>query len=260
MPFEVVAQYLKLPVFALVASRLGGLLMLQPVLGALSIPMNLRVLLVLGLAALITPMISLPAAAPATPLALVFAMATEILLGALIGLVGVACFVGLQIGAQLIAQESGLAFGQIVDPTSEEQESVLGVFYIQLAAVLYLIVGGHRALVGACLDTFQTMPLLSARPVAGASVEILLQALGVGGHVALRVATPAMLAMFLVNVALGFISRTMPQLNVIAVGFSLKALVAFAVMAAALPSAADAFIESVAQAYRWIDTLLSSPG
>lgn len=256
MPFELLAQYLKLPVFALVAARLGGLLMFQPILGALAIPVNLRALLVLGLAALITPVVSLPAAAPTAPLAIGLAMATEVLLGGLIGLAGVAVFLGLQWGGLMIAQECGLAFGRIVDPTGDEEETVLGVFYLQMAIVIYLVLGGHRALVAACLDTFDSIPLLSDTGATRIGAELVFRALTLGGHVALRVAAPAMLALFLVNLAMGFVSRTMPQLNVLAVGFSVKALVGFMLVAVSLPSATDAFVMALQQIVQLLHDLV----
>jgi len=258
MPFELLAQYLKLPVFALVAARLGGLLMFQPVLGSLAIPHRLRVMLVLALAALMTPLVHLPAAAPDTPLQIAFAMGLEVLLGGLIGLVTVACFLGVQIGGQLIAQEAGLAFGQIVDPNTDHQQSVIGVLYVQLVAVVYLVIGGHRALVSACLDTFQTIPLLADGGAARVGGEMLCDAIALSGHVAFQVTAPAMLALFLVNVAMGFVSRTVPQLNILAVGFSLKAMVAFLLMAVSLPSAADAFIESLEQVCLWLNEFLGT--
>jgi flagellar biosynthetic protein FliR len=256
VPFELLGIYLKLPVFALVASRLGGMLMFQPVLGAMAIPVNLRVLLVLGLAAIVTPFVGLPAAAPDTITGLLLAMAAEILLGGIIGLAGVMCFLGLQWGGLLVSMEAGLAFGRIVDPTSEEDETVLGVFYLQMAIVLYLIIGGHRALVAACLDTFDTIPLLSDAGTAQHGPELLFRALAVSGQVAFRVAAPALLAMFLVNVALGFIGRTMPQLNILAVGFSVKAVVAFAIMAISLPTAAEAFIDATETVFTWLNALI----
>jgi len=242
MPFELLALYLKLPVFALVAARLGGLLMFQPVLGALALPVHLRALLVLGLAALLTPAVRLPPDAPTNLAALTIALAGELLLGILLSLVSVACFLGLQLGGLLIAQEAGLAFGQILDPNSEEQESVTSMLYLQLAVVVYFIVGGHRALVSACLDTFHTIPLLDAAAATRPAVDLILQALAVSGQIALRVAAPTMLAMFLVNLALGFVSRTMPQFNVLTFGFSVKALAGFVLMAVSLPAAVQAFL------------------
>lgn len=256
MPVDALAQYLRLPVFALVASRLGGLLMFQPVLGAMSIPTHLRVMLVLALAALMTPLVSLPAAAPDRPLEMALAMGAELLLGLLLGLLTALCFVGLQMGGLLIAQESGLAFGQIVDPTSEEEETIVGVFYLQFAIVVFLVIGGHRAFLSACLDTFETIPLLSGRPAADADADLLCQALAMSGQVAFRVAGPTLLALLLVNVALGFVSRTMPQLNILAVGFSIKGLLVFALMAASLPSAAAAFISTLGCVFAWVNELI----
>jgi flagellar biosynthetic protein FliR len=252
MPFELLAQYLKLPVFGLVAARVGGLLMFQPLLGALSIPVHLRIILVLALAALLTPLVNLPAGAPASAVEIAGALGSEVLLGALLGLVSALSFVGLQIGGLLVAQESGIAFGQIVDPTSDEQETVVGIFYLQFAAVIYLIVGGHRALVATCLDTFETIPLLAYHDSATSATELLCQALALSGEVALRVAAPTLLVLFLVNLALGFVSRTMPQLNIIAVGFPLKGLLALALMAVSLPTAADAFLGALQQVCDWI--------
>jgi flagellar biosynthetic protein FliR len=256
MPLEALAQYLKLPVFALVTARLGGLLMFQPVFSALSVPIQLRVMLVLALGALMTPLVHLPAAAPDRPLAIILALGAEVLLGLLLGLLTALCFVGLQMGGLLIAQESGLAFGQIVDPSSDEEETVVGVFYLQFALVVFLIVGGHRALLSACLDTFESIPLLSCQPIRAVSADLLCQALTLSGQLAFRVAGPALLALLLVNVALGFVSRTMPQLNILAVGFSIKGLLVFALMAASLPAAGAAFIDMLGTACGWVNELI----
>ncbi len=260
MPFELLAQYLKLPVFALVAARVGGLLMFQPLLGALSIPMHLRLMLVLALAALVTPVVALPADAPATLLELVGALGVELLLGVLIGLASALLFVGVQLGGLLIAQETGIAFAQIIDPTYEEQETIVGVFYLQFAAVVYLIVGGHLALVSACLDTFDSIPLLAYVPGTALGSDLLCRALLLSAEVALRVAAPTLLVLFLVNVALAFVSRTMPQLNILAIGFPLKGLLALLLMAVSLPTVTDAFLSGLQQVYVWVSELTGAVG
>ena len=255
MPYELLNYYLKLPVFIMVAARLAGLIMFQPLLGALSIPMRARLLFILALAALCTPLIDFTGNIPDTVLGLIIAMVGEILLGALIGLVIAICFVGVQMGGTMIAQESGLAFGQIADPSTGESLSVLSAFYMQLIAVVYLIVGGHRVLLAVCLDTFDSIPLLGDVGLAKAGVELLVAALTLGGVVTIRVAAPVVLTLFLVNLALGFISRTVPQLNIATIGFSLKALVGFVIMAVALPSALAAFTDALELSFDWLRQL-----
>ena len=256
MPLELFATYLKLPVFLLVASRLGGVIMFLPVLGGYAIPANIRVLLVAGLAALVTPFVPLAGTAPTQPLAIVFAMGSEILLGVLMGLVVRMCFLGLQLGGQVIAQESGLAFGRIADPSTGTEQSLISNLYLQLGAVVFLIVGGHRILVAVALDTFNTIPLLgdSGRLIHG--TELVLEALTLSGEIALRVAAPVVLTLFLVNAAMGFISRTVPQFNILTIGFSVKGLVAFVLMAISLPAALEAFTDALELTVGWLAALV----
>lgn len=242
MPYELLNAYLNLPLLLLVVSRLAGMVMFQPLLGSLSIPPQVRVLLVLGLAAMVMPLVALPESAPATPLELALALGVELMLGALLGLAVRACFLALELGGQIIAQESGLAFAEIVDPTSGGQQDVLSMVYVQLGAVVFMIVGGHRAVLAACLDSFAAIPLLSGPDLIERGVWLVLDALRVGGEVALRVAAPVLLTLFLVNVVLGFIGRVLPQLNVTVLGFSLKGLVVFVVAAVALPASMEAFV------------------
>ena len=228
----------------MVASRLGGLIMFQPILNSLSIPINLRVLFVLALAALVTPSVSLGDQAPATPGGIAIAMAGEIALGMLIGTIIMVTFAGLQIGGQLIAQQSGLAFGRIADPSTGTQQTVISVFYVQFGVVTYLIIGGHRAVIMAFLQTFDSIPLLSGLGDI-LNPDVLIESFTLGTVVAIRVAAPTVITLLLITLALGFISRTVPQLNITTVGFSLKSLIAFVLMAVSLPTAMNIFTDQL---------------
>jgi flagellar biosynthetic protein FliR len=73
-----------------------------------------------------------------------------------------------------------------------------------------------------------------------------------------RVAAPVILTLFLVNAAMGFVSRTVPQLNILTIGFSLKGLVAFVLMAISLPAALEAFTDALETTVGWITELVGS--
>jgi flagellar biosynthetic protein FliR len=195
MPLELLAYYLKLPVFMMVLARLAGMLAIQPILSAVSIPVRVRVLLLLALAALMTPFVEFPAAAPDTVGGLALALGGELLVGSLMGLVIATCFVGLQMGGTLVAQNSGLAMGRVADPDSGEDMAILGSLYVQVASVVYLVIGGHRALLAACLDTFEAVPLLGAGGLAKFGADLLLAALAAGRVLAIHVAAPAVLTL-----------------------------------------------------------------
>ena len=256
MPLELVTAYLNLPVFLLVVSRLGGLVMSQPLIGGYAVPSNIRILLVIGLAALVTPLVHIGGVAPTRPLAIALAMGGEILLGVLMGSVVRMCFLGLQLGGQIIAQESGLAFGRVADPSTGVEQSIISSVYLQLGAVVFLIIGGHRALIAVALDTFETIPLLSDTGIFTDASGLIMDALTLGGVIAVRVAAPVILTLFLVNTAMGFVSRTVPQLNIMTIGFSIKGLVGFVLMAVALPAAFEVFTEALETSVGWISNLV----
>jgi flagellar biosynthetic protein FliR len=256
MPFELISSYLHLPAFALVVSRLAGLIMFQPMIGGMSVPMQVRALLVVGLAAVVTPMVPLPTDAAPDVVTLTLGLVSEFGLGVVMGLVVRMCFVGLQMGAQLIAQESGVAFAQIADPSSGIESDMLGVFYTQLAGVVFLIIGGHRVLISGALDSFTSVPLLSGGLEPGPVIELVFAALGSGCELALKVAAPVLVTLLLVNVGLGFIARTLPQLNVVTVGFSIKGILAFLLVAVSLPIGIDAFTAMLANVVDGYEALI----
>lgn len=253
---ELFQAFANLPLVALVAGRLAGMVLMQPVLGALIVPMQIRVLLIVGLTLVVAPLAHPPTNWPATLGGLALGLASELLIGALLGLIMRASFIGLEVGGMLIAQESGLAFGQIADPTSGQEQTVLSALYVQLAAVVFLILDGHRAVLTAILDTFATLPLLEGGAVLAGGHLPLVDALGLAFEIGVRVAAPAVLAMFLVNLALGFVGRTVPQLNITTVGFAVKGMLGFLVMASALPAAMENFAEGIATCLDWVRELL----
>jgi len=251
MPAELMNVYLGLPVFALVLSRLGGLIMFQPVLGGLSVPPAVRALIAIAMAALVTPFVTGGAAA-LNVAHLPLAIANELALGALLGLAVRMCFLGLELGGLLIATESGLAFGRIADPNTGVEQSMLSTMYVQLGVVVFLIVGGHRVLMEIAIDTFQTIPLLTQNGLTDGGVELLFSAITLAGQVAIRAAAPVLITLFLINLAMGFVSRTVPQLNILTVGFSLKGLVAFVLMAVSVPAGLYAFTTALEQVVMWV--------
>lgn len=249
------AIVLRLPLLALVAGRLAGIIMFLPLISGLSIPVRVRALFVLALAMLVTPLVHMPQTLPTDVMALALAVGAEFLLGVVMGLALRLVYTGLEIAGLMIAQQAGLAFSQIADPATGVRSSLLSSFYVQVGSIAFLILGGHRVLVAAALDTFRTIPLIGGGQVWLDGVPMLLDAVMVGASIAVRVAAPVVLTLFLVNVALGFVGRTVPQLNIITVGFPIKGLAAMVLIAATLPPAMEAFTTALDEVAQWVAAL-----
>ncbi len=172
----------------------------------------------------------------------------ELTLGLLIGLAVSAVLLGVQIGIQLVSQQAGIALGEVFNPSLDTNLPVVAELYYYLAIMIFLAVGGHRAVVATLLDSFMVVPPLGFR-VDEDVVTLAVDLFTVAFSLAVRVGGPIILALLLGLATLGFVSRAMPQLNLLTVGFPVKIFVALLLMAWSLttlePLLLDAFTDVI---------------
>jgi len=230
MSHSYVELYGFLPAFLLVLFRICGLMLAAPLLGNVVLPVRIKAMLTITMTLAVFPMMVSYVPAPITLPMVAGGLIGELAIGLFIGLGVGLLFAGIQIGAQLVGQQSGIRLGNVFNPAPEESGSILGKFYFLSALMVFLMVGGHRAVVRALLDSFAAIPPLSFR-VSADLVEILVEICALSFAMAIRVAGPMILALMLAFVTLGFISRSLPQVNLFTVGFPVKISIALIVMA-----------------------------
>lgn len=222
--------------FLCVLARIGPLLSMMPPIRGSSVPMQVRVLIALMLGLVITPM-ALTNAQPvpeALPL-LVIPLAKEILLGLLLGSAAMIIVTCLQVGGQIVSQLAGLDLATAADPATEDEASVISQLFSWLTMALFLILGGHRMFFDCCIETFHTYP--AGAVLAEEAWLLHLHEMAQHGlSVGIRATAPIALAVFISNLVTALINRSLPQLNVIAVGFNINALVMLSVLVLTLGS------------------------
>lgn len=244
MPWLLFDPLLALPTYALVLFRISGLVLTAPVLGSPMMPVRVRAALVITLAAMICPLVGGQLPATVSLAALVVGAAGELAIGAAIGLALAIVISGAEVCGRLVAQQAGIALGQSVDPTFNEESTVLEQLYAIVMTLVFLTAGGHRAMVRALLDTFTVVPLLAFRP--GETVVLLLvEVLGAAFVLGVRLAAPVLIALMLAELAMGFLTRTMPQLNILSVGFTVRVLVTLGAAALALVAGEDLMVSAL---------------
>lgn len=246
-PIQLISQ--QAPVFLLVLFRMAGIMIFAPLLGSASIPMPIKALLVLVISAAIFPQIDITTASSSVLfsegfMSLAFSVAREMLIGLVMGFALLLMFLGVQVGGELISQQMGLSLAQISDPLSNSNTDILTKFYLMLATLIYVLMNGHLILIGTLVQTFDTVPLLSATFNKG-MLDIMLSILSASFMLGIRVAGPAVAAIFLATIALGFISRTMPQLNILAAGFPIRIGLALILLIASLGTVCGLFQDSI---------------
>ena len=224
----------KLLLFALILMRVSGVVVVAPVFGTPEVPAQVRALLAVALAAVVTPgQWHVAVDYPVSVVNLLVFAGAELAVGVCLGLGVVILLSGVHLAGQIIGRTSGLMMADIFDPTSGESTSVFGHLLHMLALAVFLLIGGHRILLAGLLDTFAALPPGAANLPLGvghALVVLLTQSFALG----IRVAAPVVAAVLLSTLILGLISRTMPQLNILAVGFGLNSMLALGTMALAL--------------------------
>ena len=227
--------------FTFVLARVGGLVVTLPLFTGSETPMQVRAILAIAMALLLTPM-QLGAAPPASDNLVDYAilMAGEILVGMCLGLGVTVLMSGLQIAGQIVAQMSGMALADVLSPGSETEIPLFASMFNLLATAVFVVIGGHRAVIDALLGSFVTLPL-GQGGLAGSLSQTVVALVGESFSLAVRAAAPAMVALLLATMVLGLVGRTLPQLNVLVLGFGINAMVTLAVLMVSIGAVALLF-------------------
>ncbi len=220
--------------------RVGAALAAAPVFSVRQVPMRYRVLMAVLITLVIQPLI------PPAPVVDVFGAEgvmialQQIGIGAMMGFVLQLAFNALIFGGQVMAYSMGLGFANMMDPINGVQVPVVSQYWLILAMLAFLLGNGHLLLLGSVAESFRLLPI---------AVDGLTRA-GLWGVVAwssrlfaagLLMALPVIIALLLINIGMGVVSRAAPQLNIFAIGFPITLLAGFLVMWVTLPQVMHGF-------------------
>lgn len=239
----------------MVMFRLSGIFILAPMLGSTTIPRTVKVLLVVTLTFCIYPMLLDPNHKSAALLApiidhglslwvLVPHIGMELLVGLAIGYCASLPLIGMQLGGDIIDKQVGFGFADIVNPETGEQSGVVANTLFIMALAMFTILGGHRIMLMILVGSFDAVPIGGFDDFEGL-VALVLGMLTVAFHTGFRIAAPLLCLIFMETIALGFIARTVPQLNIMSVGFTIRILNGFFMLIAFLAIGAWVYVEDM---------------
>jgi len=232
------------PAWLLVMFRISGIFILAPVFGSHAIPVHIKAFLAFALSLCVYPVLLDPntgSAAGILPIVegalslwtLASYVALELLIGFLIGYTTSLSMIALQVGGQLIDQQLGLALAGIINPELGEQNGIVSEILFLSGVTLFVALGGHRILFDVLIGTFQTVPL-GGVVIDGHMLELVVGLLGASFDMSIRVAAPLLCLIFLETLAMGFVARTVPQMNILSIGFAVRIMMGTALLVAAM--------------------------
>lgn len=283
--------------FVLVLLRLGGLFLMGPVFGHATVPVNIRALLAVTLALMLTPLVheqssrgfelldqngdgrlarhEVPAGLepefdrlllaahrprdgqilpeeyqsesrwPANLGEFVVVGVLELCLGVLLSLGVTIVLSGLQTAGQVIDQQAGFGLGQVFNPDFGGGGATAGpLLYMQGLAIFLILVplGGHLQMLRIVMETFQTLPPGRAL-VSLSAIELLSGLVQQSLLLAIRVAAPLLVIMSLTDMLMGFLGHSVPQINIQAVGFTVRAVSGVSLLVVTVTTVPDVLAE-----------------
>jgi flagellar biosynthetic protein FliR len=210
------------PTFILVVFRLAGMMLYAPLFGSARIPRRIRLMLALVLAAAFAQGVKPVASFPDTTWGLALGIGGEMAFGLAMGMVMSFVFVAVQWAGEIVSQQMGFSLGGVIDPEYGGQSSVMGDLYFMFTLVIFLLIGGHRTMLRGIRASFDTLPLLSLG-VNHDLLKTLLDLLQAATILAIQLAAPTLVTLLIVDLVLGLIGRTMPQMNVMSAALSVRA-------------------------------------
>lgn len=237
--------YLALPAFLLVLFRISGLMLAAPLFSSPAIPLQFKALLALAISMAVFPVVGHHVPEPVTLSSAIGGLVGEVFIGLFIGLGISMVLLGVQFAAEAISYLAGLGLGNVFNPMMDTSSTVLAQLFFFVATMIFLGIGGDHALIVALLNSFESVPPLAFHVTDGVAA-LVIDMLGAAFELAVRIGGPTLLALMLGLLVLGFISRTMPQLNILTVGFPMKLILALSILALTIMSLESVLIDGFA--------------
>ena len=213
--------------FLLTVMRVSIVLFLMPVFSSDRIPIQVKAAASLVLTLGIWPHVALSGAElPAHPFNVGLLILNEAVLGLLLGMCVNFLFMGIQAGGELLGFQMGFTMISFADPLTGNQTGFTAFFLWMVSILTFLTLDGQLYMIHGFIMTFKLVP--PGGMVLGEMV--LRQVFDLSARMfmlAVQIAAPVMVALFLVELTLALVSRTSPQMHIMEIGFPVKIATGF---------------------------------
>jgi len=203
-------------------SRIAAMLMVMVAIGSKTTPTRIRLFYALTITLAVLPVIpAAPSDIALFSLGSAVIVLQQILIGIAIGTVSIFVVQTFVVAGQIIAMQTSLGFASMADPMNGQSSPVVGQFYVLLVTLLFFTVDGHLLMIEMIVRSFDTLPV-SMNGLLAADYQKLAAWFALMFRAALAFSIASMVAMLLVNLSFGIMTKAAPQLNIFSLGFSIS--------------------------------------
>lgn len=203
-------------------SRIAAMLMVMVAVGSRTTPKRIRLFYALAVTVAVFPIL------PVAPINIelfsiesAFIVLQQVLIGIAIGTISIFVVQTFVVAGQVIAMQTSLGFASMADPMNGQSSPVVGQFYVILVTLLFLGADGHLLMIELIIRSFETLPV-SMEGLLATDYHKLAGWFSLMFRAALAFSIASMVAMLLVNLSFGIMTKAAPQLNIFSLGFSVS--------------------------------------
>ena len=231
-------EYMTMGVFAfmVVFTRIGAAMTIMPGVGDSFTPANIRLYIALGLSVCLAPLMmdSVPNPLPSTA-GLLLLLGMEFIVGLFFGTVARIFMTALDTAGMIISMQSGLSNAQLFNPALSSQGSLIGAFLSISGVVVLFAANMHHLLFYGLVGSYELFPV-GVVPDAGSMAEMIAGAIAASFKIGLQLSAPFIVIGMMLYIAMGVLTRLMPQIQVFMLAMPLQILLSLVLLALVISS------------------------
>lgn len=223
--------------FMLIFTRLGTAMMIMPGIGDSFVPKNIRLMMSLGMAFVLTPVVQQYVPSPVAAVPVLFSLILmEFVIGLFIGTMARIFMAALDTAGMIISMTSGLANAQVFNPASASQGSIAGAFLSMTGVVLLFVTNMHHMLIYGLVESYNMFPV-GGVPDTGSMAQLVIAAFSGAFLIGFQIAIPFVVVAMLLYIGMGVLSRLMPQVQVFILALPVQIMLSILTLMLILSSA-----------------------
>ena len=213
----------------LASLRIGAFLIASPFFGGSSVPLQVRIIMAVLLGVAVVTTVEVPDWQAFAGLNGLQVILTELAIGISSGLILTIWFSAALLAGEKIASSAGLGFAAQIDPDSGGQTPVVSKTFSLFLTVIFLSWNGHLLVLRAVADSYTYLPV-GAMPAFPALIQSGIAAAGSMFFAATIIMLPLTAFLMAINLVIGVITRSAPQLNLFSFGFPISMIGIFVLL------------------------------
>ncbi len=245
-------------IFGLVLVRMSGLILTAQFFSSMQIPTRYRAIIAIFFAFTVYPTAKTTWHWDKNMVLngsdICFLVCQEIMIGIAIGFLSNIIYSGVELAGQLCGQQIGFAMSTVMDPLSNLSVSLIGYLWAQIAGLIFLILNLHLYIIWLLDRSYEIIglgdiifPHFMLACLEGTELQV-----GLMFKATMQVAMPIIAITLIISVIIGFVTRTMPQMNIMVFGMPLRVTLGLVSVMLLIPGVCLAFSGSQ-EGHIWFD-------